>query len=179
MFEKWKLESRIKESVEAVRLYEQREDARRKVFEETENLQPGIEQAFLQLFACQQTGGSADRLKTLDQIYKQKMQEKKAPRDAANKVLEEAAAGVGKFGRPAITWFTQWARPMLQAAPYDQNYSAYVTKAIQQIEGMSLRPLDEILKAIEAHHTKIDSWPFEKKPESMLPALSMRDLVFA
>jgi hypothetical protein len=66
----------------------------------------------------------------------------------------------------------------LQTAPIDNEFAVYCQNAIHEIEGMSLHPLGDIIQTIEKHAAKIESWDFGKKPEKLLPALNIRDLVF-
>ena len=65
MFEKWKLDSQKSKSAEAFQRLTAAKAHADEIFAAGEALQPGIEAAFLQFFACERTGGSQDRLREL------------------------------------------------------------------------------------------------------------------
>ncbi len=121
------------------------------------DLQVKIEDVYLHRMAAQATG-PAERYNALDREYRTLLSQ----RDLAAKVYDADLAAAEKTVRddnaPLIIKFKRWAQVMQNLKPKDTALAGYVQNSYREIEGMILRPLSEILEAIQKHQQKIESW---------------------
>jgi hypothetical protein len=179
MFENLKIKNQCKKSADAVATYRQRKADFDSIFQETKNLQPGIEGAWLAYFACERTGGDADRLQELKDTFTKLLNEKIGPRRAASVEVETAEKEPRRINHPFQSAFARWGRDVMEAAPYNAEFVACIQKAISEIESMSLQSLEKILEAIELHRSKIECWEFAEKPKNNMPAFRLQDVALS
>jgi len=177
MFEKCKLDSQKAKSAEAFQHLEAAKAHADKIFSESEALQPGIETAFLERFACEQSGGARRRLQELDAQYRRLLAERDGARRTAQIALDKAANVARATSEPAVKWAVTWIRDLMQAAPVSDEFSRLCLDAIRDIES-GPRPLADVMKCIEARAAEIQGFDFGKKIEKPLPALSIQALAW-
>lgn len=131
--------------------------SRKLALEPDADLQVKIEDVYLHRMAAQATG-PVERYNALDREYRALLLQ----RDLAAKVYDHELAAAEKTVRddnaPFIIKFKRWGQTMQEIKPKDTVLAGYVQGSCREIEGMILRPLREILEAIQKHQQKIESW---------------------
>jgi hypothetical protein len=179
VFENMKLNHQIKKSAQLAQEYADLTAQGLELLPERDKLQLECEQAVMLREACRWSRGPWDRQKMLTDQCAELERRRDAPIIAHKKLVEAKADELRSANGPANQWFSRWAREAINLAPYEAEFVQYLLGAIHEVESMSMKPLAETMKVIEKHRAKIDGWAFEEKPKNMMPALSVRDLVFA
>lgn len=139
-------------------------------------LQQEIEDVYLHLKACTETGGPPGRKQELTA----KLTSLKSQREQATKLhdaeLGAAEDAIRDINDPYIKYTERWLREVLRMRP-EVAFGQYVQDAIREIDRMRLRPLEDVFAVMEKHKRAVERWPFEGRGEKpYLPSLSFESI---
>lgn len=166
----------IEKSARLIATHSERLAARKLLLPARDKKQFECEQAAILREGCRLSRGPRGRYAELDLKCKQLDHERDNPIHLADREIEEAAKAIHRAHDRFIRGYAEWTLAMLKAAPHDEALVEYLVTARREIEAMSMKPLAEIVKAMEGHERKVASWKFAEEPKNMLPALRLQDL---